>query len=367
MEGYKKTALKNHKGEIILPQTAASMVSEESDRRFVDNVEKTILNKLAVEGTAIDELIANAQAITALSREELTILNLVDTMPNNFLEWGLQLEELNRLTPFIDDLLNNLGSIATISSTTTGAPYSIQVNDTNPDDLKIVLSVVSDLISQPDDYNVGTTWSVPETAPDVKILIPTNAVRFYSTGLTILPYDQFKVRPAVSAAVLANLVNGVENTEVSAAGDNMPQALVTFKVKDELKRVLGMDDLENSITRMNLEISTRPTTSSVTNTYTYQDKNVVQPVRRNTVKGSYSRNSFSHLTWTSSIDAGFMKNILNGDGTIALNVSGDRNSSISLTSPYLEVWIENPYKGKTLVATTGKVGEFSILDWEVQD
>ena len=44
MEGYNKTVLRNHKGEVLLPRTTASMVGEESDRRFVDNVEKTLLN-----------------------------------------------------------------------------------------------------------------------------------------------------------------------------------------------------------------------------------------------------------------------------------------------------------------------------------
>ena len=46
MEGYIKTRLVNNKGEQILPWTTASLVSEESDKRFVDNVEKEILNKI---------------------------------------------------------------------------------------------------------------------------------------------------------------------------------------------------------------------------------------------------------------------------------------------------------------------------------
>lgn len=54
--GYRKTILRDEQGEVLLPQTTASMVSEEPDRRFVDRVEKSLLRALADNQVALENI-----------------------------------------------------------------------------------------------------------------------------------------------------------------------------------------------------------------------------------------------------------------------------------------------------------------------
>ena len=82
MEGYKKTAFINHKGETLFPWTTASMVSEESDRRFVDNIEKKTLNKIATGGTALDEILGLSQQ--NLGSVSILVLGYRDTVEDKY-------------------------------------------------------------------------------------------------------------------------------------------------------------------------------------------------------------------------------------------------------------------------------------------
>lgn len=365
MDGYKKVPLRNHKGEILLPQTTASMVSEESDRRFVDNLEKTILNKLAINGVAIDELVSNYEALSALSKEQLSILALLDTIPNDLEEWGIKLNSLSELIPFIDQLLGSIGATTTINSITSGEPYFINVDDSDPDNPKIVLSLATENESQPSTYVVGDLWTVPETAPDIKISVPASAGYFYNQSNTIIQYEE--ATSEIEKGILEDLINKVEDIEISSTGDYLPQAIIKFNIIDFLKSMFNKDDLEKTIKRFNLSILTKPISSSSTKTYMYSNRNVIQPVRNNTVKSQYEESAFTHLTWGTELTQEFIEEMLNKDKTIALNVSGVKNSSISVTGPSLEIYIENPYKGKTLEAINDKSGDFNILDWKVQE
>lgn len=369
MEGYIKTRLVNHKGEQILPWTTASLVSEESDKRFVDNVEKEILNKIATEKVAIDELAKNYQALSALASEELSILNLVDSVPTDLYEWGDTLESLAIMKPFAEQIISSLGASPEVTSTRSGYTYSIQVNDDNESSPYLTLVKTDTGESQPSSYTEGDLWYVPMNAPDVKIDIPASRIAFLNDKKTILTFAEGLLAAEVDPAVMQNIINGAQNEGTKSTGENMAQIFTQFNVEEYLSSALGMVDLTSTITRFSLEVLSQPLgTTALAKTQMYLTGNVVQPTREATRRNDYTTNTFTHLTWQTSLDNTFIKkDFLNNQGIAAVSVYGGAGSEVSISKPKLTIHITNPYRGKALVAKKTQTGEFNILDWEVQN
>lgn len=369
MEGYKKTAFINHKGETLFPWTTASMVSEESDRRFVDNIEKETLNKIATGGTALAEILAEHPALMALASEEIAILNLLDSVPGDLREWNDILQELAVMMPHTTELLALIGARPTVKSETTGFDYSIGVDDSDLEAPRLTLVRTEPENNQPNDYSEGVTWLVPMNAPDVKIEVPVKKIVFDNSRKTILTFAEATAKEGVPNSVLNNIINGAQQEGVEATGENIAQTYTQFDVADYLTLLFensGKEELEKTISRFNIEILSQPLgTTTLAKTQTYLDGNVVQPTRESAKKNDYTTNSFSHLTWQTSIDTDFVNQFLNKDGKAAIAVYGGPASEISISRPTLTIYVENPYKGKTLRAKASSTGEFNILDWEL--
>ena len=366
MDGYKKVILRNHKNEIILPQTTASMVSEEAERRFVDNVEKSILNKLATESIALDELLTNHTALSALAKEQLVLLGLADKIPKDMDEWSAAVEDLNPLRPFVDDIINGIGVMPTFPSDNSDARYEASVDDSDPLNPHLVVKLSSEFIAQPAEYNSGATWTVTKSAPPVKLSIPVDKIVFDTTKQTISSLPTALGGTPVEDDIKGNLINGAEDIEVASIGDNIPQAFVSFDIEKYLSNTFGKTGLSKTMRRFTMNVLSKPIKGDMTKTQAYLDGNVVQPTRENLIVSNYSDNSFSYLTWATTMDTEIINRILNGNGMAALVVFGGAASTISLTKPEVEVYIDNPYAGQTLVATKNMGAEFNILDWEVQ-
>lgn len=367
MEGYKKTILENHKGEKILPLTTSSMVSEESDRRFVDNIEKEVLNKIATEENAIDGLIKNYQSLSALASEEIGLLNLLDTVPSDLNEWGILLDSLSTLEPFKDELISLIGASPEVLSETTGHTYSIQVNDENELNPFLYLKKIDSTISQPEGYLEGDRWYVPLNALDVELNIPVSKIVFDNTKKTILTLQEGLDKAGVSEDILQNIINGAQKEGIKSTGEMIPQAFVEFDVNQYLEEVLPNITDNKVIKRFAVEILGQPIgAGTIGKTQMYLAGNVVQPTREFIKQADYTTNSFTHLTWQTSMDSIFAKDsFLNKVGVAAINAYGVANSSINISKPALKIHIENPYKGKTLVAKKSQEGNFNILDWTV--
>lgn len=369
MEGYIKTRLVNHKGEQILPWTTASLVSEESDKRFVDNVEKEILNKIATEKVAIDELVNNYQALSALASEELSILNLIDTVPTDLYEWGDTLGSLAIMKPFAEQIISSLGASPEVTSTRSGYTYSIQVNDENESSPYLTLVKTDTGEVQPSSYTEGDMWYVPMNAPDVKVEVPVSRIVFSNNKKTILTFAEGLLAAGVNATVMQNIVNGAQNEGTKSTGENIAQIFAQFDTSQYLSSAFGLQDLDSTITRFNLEVLSQPLgTTTLAKTQMYLTGNVVQPTREATRRNDYTTNTFTHLTWQTSLDSTFIKkDFLNNQGIAAVSVYGGAGSEVSISKPKLTIHITNPYRGKALVAKKTQTGEFNILDWKVQD
>lgn len=126
---YAKTVLRDENGIILLPQTTASMVSEEPDRRFVDNVEKALLHALADNQVALEGLASHASNLALLAQNADVIL------PGASVQESLKgildnIDALSRITANIEPLIAfSNGSLETTSN--TGKNYSIGIDDTS--------------------------------------------------------------------------------------------------------------------------------------------------------------------------------------------------------------------------------------------
>ena len=455
MEGYNKTILRNHKGEVLLPRTTSSMVSEESDRRFVDNVEKTLLNTLAINSEALSELIKNAQSLGSLSAVEIQLLNLLDTVPNDLQEWRATLEDLSVLRDKVPELLDSLVAPPRLVSETSKKTYILQVDDTDLGKPKIVLALENAVSQQPEGYKIGDQWLVGQSAPDVKISIPLNKIAVIKRGSLVnfaageeaqgLTGDDinkvfsdlgYRISSSETYALTTNyeyyqpeidkysasgytgqgLVNedisdlrngdivtlSVKNkskdvcsliiAQVNSAhkdsqgrnfvnttskglleSDNkvdvaiLPQAYISFDVVNTLQTHF-QKDLSQTIKKFTLNVGVKPNNATSVKTQAFSQGELIQPVRTNTDKNSFTKASFSGLTWQMSIDRDFINNFLNGEGKIALlsYVDGDAaTKDFYINKPTLDIFIENPYKGKSITAVADQVGEFDILDWQL--
>lgn len=455
MEGYNKTILRNHKGEVLLPRTTSSMVSEESDRRFVDNVEKTLLNTLAINSEALSELIKNAQSLGSLSSVDIQLLNLLDTVPNDLQEWRATLEDLSVLRDKVPELLDSLVAPPRLVSETSKKTYILQVDDTDLGKPKIVLALENAVSQQPEEYKIGDQWLVGQSAPDVKISIPLNKIavikrsslvnfaageevqgltgddinkvfsdlgyrvsssetyalttnyEYYQadidkysasgyTGQWLVNEDISDLRNGdivtlsvknKSKDVFSLIIAQVNSTHKDSQGRNfvnttskgllesdnkvdvaiLPQAYISFDVLNTLQTHF-QKDLSQTIKKFTLNVGVKPGNATSVKTQAFSQGELIQPVRVNTDKNSFTKASFSGLTWQMSIDRDFINNFLNGEGKIALLSYVDGNAATKdfyINKPTLDIFIENPYKGKSITAIADQTGEFDILDWQL--
>lgn len=127
---YNKTILRDENGVILLPQTTASMVSEEPDRRFVDNVEKSLINSLADNRVAIEALSAHYAELVLLA--ENTDMLLPDSQVQIALQGILaNIEALSRISVHIDSLVAIANGSIQIPSTTSESTYALSVDDSS--------------------------------------------------------------------------------------------------------------------------------------------------------------------------------------------------------------------------------------------
>lgn len=367
MEGYNKSTLRDVHGEVVLPHTTADMVSEAPDRRFVDHIEKTFLGRWGGNIDTADMLIANSEAIRALASQEPTLTRLIDEFPSNFSEKMIVIDDLFPLVGYTSQLIENLDAPPVAFSETSKLGYALQVDDT-VDPPKLVLIKQDQQFVQPTYYEEGDTWLVSNSSPDVVVPIPVDVLVYYNQRKTVLTFEEGLALEQVSGPVRDNIINGVQNESVTAQDDNIPQAFVSFHVRNTLETYFAKQGLEKTITGFTSNVLSQPMTGTTrTLTQTYMNSNVVQPVREATKKNDYTSNTFQHLTWSNSLNPEFVEGWLNNKGQAGLSTFGDINTSISIAKPTLDLYIKNPYIGKTVVATKDMDEKFSILDWQIKE
>lgn len=367
MEGFYKAPLKDHEGKTILPWTSADAVSESPDRRFVDHIEKTFLSRWGGNIDTADMLIANSEAIRALATQEPTLTRLIDEFPSNFSEKMIVVDNLLPLVGYTSQLIENLDAPPVVFSETSHQCYALQVDDT-VDPPRIILIKQEQQFVQPTYYEEGDTWVVSNSSPDVVVPIPVDSLVYYNKRKTVLTFEEGLALEQVLGPVRDNIINGVQNESVTATDDNIPQAFVSFNVRNSLESYFAKQGLEKTITGFTSSILSQPMTGTTrTLTQTYMNSNVVQPVREATKKNDYTSNTFQYLTWSNSLNPEFIGGWLNNKGQAGLSTFGDTNTSISIAKPTLDLYIKNPYIGKTLVATKAMDEKFSILDWKIKE
>ena len=369
MEGYKKYTMRDHLGNVVFPETHAEVVRESPDRRFVDNVEKQTLTKFGGQLDTIDLLLDNSESIAALIAAEPSLSRLIDSVPSNLSDSLLAVDNLNKLTPYIDQLLEGISRppIA-FSTTTTGASYTLRVDDTDPDNLKVIATIIDGRGDQPINYSIGDVWEVAENAPDVLVTLAPDLIAFDGSRKTVLLFSEGKVLAPIGGEEEENILNGVQQEKIEATNDNIPQAFIMYDINTRLRTMFGKDEMQRTISGFTIEALSQPTNEvGSALTQVYMNGNVVQPIREAQREEDYVRNTFQNITWTNSLDTTFIKEWLNNEGIAAMVTYGKPNGGVSISRPFLNLYIENPYKGKTLVAKNEMGAEFNILDWVVQE
>lgn len=369
MEGFKKYIYRDHLGNVVFPETVAEMVRETPDRRFVDNSEKQILTRLGGKVDLVDMLIANAESLRALATQEVAITQLIDKIPNNFNDIIVSTNDLARLTPYIDQLIEKLNYPPVVHSTTSGLSYAIQVDDSDLKNPRLTLVQQLTNSGQPLTYVKGDKWKVEHGVPDVLVEIQPTQISFENSRKTILVFAEGKTLTNVEGDAFTNILNGAQDEIVTAKDDNIPQAFVRFDVRNQLQALFATStEIEKTISNFTIEVLSQPMqgTPSVF-TQAYMDGNVVQPIREASKKADYTANTFQNITWTNNVDAEFIRSWLNDNGEAALVTYGKANQSISISKPTLKVYIKNPYIGKVLTAKKDMDGAFNILDWTIAE
>lgn len=128
--GYSKTVLKSSGGDTLLPMTTASMVSEEPDRRFVDNVEKTLLFLLADNVTQLKTLADHQQNLVLLAE------NADDIVPQSENRQAMQkisenLEALAVITENLHHLLIIASGEIVLNATNGDVQYKLMVDNSD--------------------------------------------------------------------------------------------------------------------------------------------------------------------------------------------------------------------------------------------
>lgn len=149
--GYSKTVLKSNGGDTLLPMTTASMVSEEPDRRFVDNVEKSLLFLLADSFTQLKELADNYGNLVLLAE------NADDIMPRTEQKEALvaiseNINALSVITQNIEVLLAMSKGDLVVNAKDSENQYKLLVDESDESNPVLTLSKIVE-----DDQQSGET------------------------------------------------------------------------------------------------------------------------------------------------------------------------------------------------------------------
>lgn len=362
--GLKKTELRNHKGDILLPRTTTSMVSEEPNRRFVDNEEKFLLWELATNKDNLLALLEKIVQLRALADKEQEILYWVDNSPTDWDDIEAVIKDLSDFLPIKNDIMDLVNTGIGVISPTTQIKYNLIVDDKDMSKPVLLLSPESGTTKQPGDYKAGDVWDVGDITPDVSLTIPVEHISFNDGRLTILTFEEGLLESSISEEEIEDLMNGAQTQTITGKKGKIPQAFFSFGVAKHLKDSFGIENLDKTVTSFDMKVLSKPdgTTTNV-KTQAYLDGNVIQPVRTAVRGDDFSTNSFNNLTWGVSINPRW----LNSKGSAGLVVFSEEGQSIMVSKPHLEIKIGNPYRGKTVVAKQDMETEFNILDWEIKE
>ncbi len=207
MEGYKKTQARDHQGNILFFETLSEMVRETPERRFVDNIEKTLLNKITANENSLDMLIEKSEALRVLGNNSERIISMLDSYPSDLQDSLSTLERLSLLSPEVERILNNLYTNPIITSLDGNKKYELTINDSDIKNPKLEFSEIRSELGQPEHYSPGDTWTVGAGAPAVRIDIAPKLIAFDSQRKTVLTYEQGKNLKAVTDAQRENIIN----------------------------------------------------------------------------------------------------------------------------------------------------------------
>lgn len=367
MEGYLKTQLSDHQGNILFPETSADVVRESPNRRFVSYVEAKVLGEFAGNPDVAKMLVENGTSIRALVDNEPRLSVLLDQVPSNFDDITYTVEELGFLLQYKQDLLDLVGAPVKLVSKDSGLVYLMVVDDSdlgNP-----VVKLERDYSAgsgQPASYTKGQTWTVEADAPDVHISIPIERAVFENLSDTILPFGEGLAKTPVPENILQDLVNGKEDIVVSAKEGKIPQIISFYNIKKFLEDNLPGEANELKISSF-ISRSMAKHIDKQSFAQTYMNGNIVQPVRTVSNTGGYTDIVFQDITWTNSLSEEFLNGWMNGEGIVAEVLFGQANGSISLTRPSLEISMKNPYIGMTITAQKDMEESFNILDWKISE
>lgn len=125
----RKTELRDEYGKVLLPRTSASMVSEEPDRRFVDNIEKSLISKLTVYKEAIENLSEAEEQLLILARE------IDNIMPSGTARTAIDLvaDNIDSIKTIVDhaDILTGISDAAIQMRGSSGGLYTIEIDDSD--------------------------------------------------------------------------------------------------------------------------------------------------------------------------------------------------------------------------------------------
>lgn len=371
---FKQVRLQDHHGKTIIPLGLATWIMETPDRRFVDNIEKSLLNSIATKEDALVSLIERSPEIIALAMKERELLDLAEKMPSD--AWGLMedLDELRKLKPVTNQLLElSTGVAPIIRAATSDNKYRMTVDDSNPEDVTIKLTLEGDFTVQPSFYQKGDVWKVSPQAAPVRIDVEPEflSVRASTDGRTIKTLDEFMKVETVSSNIKDDIVNGLRERLFEGTSTTIPQILTSFNLVDYINTVFPKDIFgetpEEVISKVSsftlVHLAQSSSEKSPINTQMYHGNNVVDPVRSSTRNREYAIHRFSFDDWSNPHPEWAQKGIVS---TVSY---GDFAGQVAIAKPSLSVEIENPYKGLELEAIreTDPVKGFDIRDWKIKD
>lgn len=373
MELVKKTTLKDHHGKVIIPLGLADWVMETRDRRFVDSIEKSLLNSIATKEDSLVAIIGKTPELIALATKEKELLELAEKMPAD--AWGLMedLDELRKLSPMVNQIMEvATGATPIIQAATSDNKYRVMVDDSNPEDIKLRFSIEGDFTIQPSYYEKGDIWKVSPQAGPVRVQVSPEFldIKASTDGRTVKTLSDFVSIADVSSSIKEDIVNGLRERYFESKETSIPQVLTSFRVVDFLNSIFpsGIYGSEKetiqSISNFTLvHLAQSESDKSPIKTQMYHGNAPVDPVRSSTRNREYAIHRFSFDDW-SNPNPEWVR-----DGRVSTVSYGDFSGKIAIAKPTLTLDVENPYKGLELIATRNvdPVKGFDIRDWKIKD
>lgn len=146
---YRKTQLKDKDGKILLPQTTASMISEEPDRRFIDNVEKSFLNAMTVYREAIENLSEREETLLLLAANADSILPGTDAKEAVQIA-SENLQALRAIAANSEALIGLSNGVIQLPSITGEKVYTLSVDDSDGEPKLVFVEVKTETEETPE-------------------------------------------------------------------------------------------------------------------------------------------------------------------------------------------------------------------------